>query len=212
MLVGVEPSYPATGFGYIKKDGLVNDEDFVFNVHSFKEKPDFATAESFVRSGKYLWNSGYFIATLNTLRREMTDHAPDMLKRFNELCAFKNYKDVSEYYLKLENGDINYGLIEKVPELLVVPATFDWVDLGSFSDLHHASATDEQGNYVNGGRIELHSVENSFVHNACDKPVAVIGVDNIVVVNTENGILVARKDLSQKIGEVSKKIIEKEKS
>jgi mannose-1-phosphate guanylyltransferase len=87
----------------------------------------------------------------------------------------------------------------------VVPASFDWLDLGSFKDLYGAVDKDDKENHVHGDKVELEEVQNSFVQNYEDKPVAVIGLDNVVVVNTPNGILVARKDLSQKVGDVSKR-------
>jgi mannose-1-phosphate guanylyltransferase/mannose-6-phosphate isomerase len=107
-------------------------------------------------------------------------------------------------YLELENISIDYALIEKVPDLLVLPASFDWLDLGSYSDLTKAMAADNVGNNVHGN-VELEEVSNSYVHNSEDKPIAVIGFDNCVVINTPQGILVTRKDLSQKVGEVSKR-------
>src|SRR5690606_20473356 len=88
--------------------------------------------------------------------------------------------------------------------LLAVPASFDWMDLGSFSDLHRAVSTDKSGNYSGKGHIELIDVENSYIENSEDKPVAVIGLNNVVVVNTKDGVLVTRKDLGQKVGEVAK--------
>lgn len=208
VLVGVEPGYPATGFGYIEKDGLVNDEDFVFYVDSFKEKPDFATAEKYIKSGKYLWNSGYFIGSLDTFLGHMEQYSPEMVSHYEKLKAAKKEEELSKYYLGLETSNIDNALIEKVKDLLVVPATFDWMDLGSYSDLHQATGSDEDGNHVHGENVQLHSVENSFVQNHEEKPVAVIGLDNIVVVNTKDGILVSRKDLSQQVGEISKKINE----
>lgn len=206
VLVGVEPSYPATGFGYIKKSGLLNDEDFVFYVDSFKEKPDHKTAERYLKSGNYLWNSGYFISTLNTFLSMMEKYSPGMLDHYKQMAAAKDQKELYDFYLGLEASNIDNELIEKVEGLLVVPATFDWMDLGSYHDLHQASGSDEQGNYVQGDNIMLSAVDNSYIQNCGDKPVAVIGLDNIVVVNTKDGILVARKDLSQQVGDASKKI------
>lgn len=211
VLVGVEPSYPATGFGYIKKADLLNEEDFVFYVDSFKEKPDHKTAEQYLKAGNYLWNSGYFIGSLDTFTHAMGEYAPEMLGHYKQLKQVsEDDKKLQEYYLSLELSNIDNALIEKVPELLVVPATFDWMDLGSYPDLHQAAGSDEQGNYVQGEKVELSAVENSYIQNCGDKPVAVIGLDNIAVVNTKDGILVARKDLAQEVGEISKRIFDKE--
>ncbi len=117
---------------------------------------------------------------------------------------------LTEYYLKLSLSNIDNALTEKVEDLLVVPATFDWMDLGSYPELHAASDLDEAGNYVEGAHVELDDVENSYIHSYDEKPVAVVGLDNIVVVNTKHGLLIARKDLSQQIGQISKKLISKE--
>ncbi len=205
VLVGVEPNYPATGFGYIKKGSLYDEESYVFNVHSFKEKPEYELAQEYVKSGNYLWNCGYFVGSVDTFKNSMKQCAPDLLKNYNELVgtASDSYKDV---YLGFENNTIDYALIEKVEELLVVPAAFDWMDLGSYGDLHKAVGSDQRGNYQQGENIELEDVENCYVHNDEARPLAVIGLDNVVVVNTKDGMLVARKDLAQKIGAVSKRI------
>lgn len=205
VLVGVEPDYPATGFGYIQKNGLYDENSFIFNVHSFKEKPDYETAREYVASGNYLWNCGYFVGSVNTFLKAMQSSAPNLYKNFEALQNAKNNEAFNEMYLAFENDSIDYALIEKTTDLLVVPATFDWMDLGSYGDLQKAMGSDEQGNHVKGEKVELEGVENSFVQNNEDKPIAVIGLDNIAIVNTEHGILVARKDLAQKVGEVSKR-------
>jgi mannose-1-phosphate guanylyltransferase/mannose-6-phosphate isomerase len=207
VLVGVEPDYPATGFGYIQKDGVLENGALVYNVHSFKEKPDHETAQEYLRSGNYLWNCSYFIASLDTFKKVMQTHAPELFTNYEKLeqAADENYE---ETYLSFEDISIDYALIEKVPDLLVIPASFDWMDLGSFADMYKAVEHDEAGNHM-VGRVESEEVQNSLVQNQEDKPVAVIGLDNVVVVNTPAGILVARKDLSQRVGAVSKRLNQK---
>ena len=204
VLVGVEPDYPATGFGYIEKGELLNKQSLVFNVQSFKEKPDFETARTYLNSGNYLWNCGYFVGSVTTFINKMQTYSPDLLISYQKLVSSKP-KNYEATYLELENTSIDYALMEKVNDLLVVPASFDWMDLGSFNDLHRAAGGDVLGNHIHG-QVEIEEVENSFIHNQEEKPVAVIGLDNVVVVNTASGILVARKDLSQKVGEISKRL------
>lgn len=204
VLVGVEPDHPATGFGYIEKGDLVDEANYVYDVKSFKEKPDFEVAQNYVSSGNYLWNCGYFVGSINTFKEKMEANAPDLLANFNALDAASS-EAYEEAYLALESDAIDYALIEKVPDLLVVPASFDWMDLGSFGDIHKAADTNADGNYISGD-VELEEVSNSYVHNSEDKPVAVIGLDNVAVINTPKGIVVTRKDLAQKVGEVSKRI------
>jgi mannose-1-phosphate guanylyltransferase len=207
VLVGVEPDHPATGLGYIQKADPYSDDSIVFNVHSFKEKPVYDVAKEFVQSGNYLWNCNYFVGSVSTFEQAMKRHAPALLKNYERLLKAKKSDDYKRVYLSFDTDQIDYALMEHADDLLVVPATFDWMDVGSYADLHKAVESDEQGNHTSGKGIELEGVENSFVHNHDGStPVAVIGLDNIVVINTKDGILVARKDLSKAIGEVSKRI------
>lgn len=206
VLVGVEPDYPATGFGYIQKDELFDEESFVYNVHSFKEKPAYEIAREYVKSGNYLWNCSYFVGSIDTFKKNMQKHAPKLAKNYEDLLATKTPEEYKKTYLGFESDTVDYALIEKVDDLLVVPASFDWMDLGSYSDLHKAVVSDENGNHVYGKGVELAGVENSFIQNHEDKPVAVIGLDNVAVINTPQGLLVTRKDLAQQVGEVSKRI------
>lgn len=204
ILVGVEPTYAATGFGYIEKGRALKNNSLVYNVDSFKEKPNFNLAKTYLKSGRYLWNCGYFIGSFNTFKKSMSNYAPDLLKSFELLVSSKE-EDYTKTYLELQKDTIDYALIEKIDDLLVTPAYFDWMDLGSFSDLHKSLDLDESGNNTHGNLVELEEVENSLVQNYENKPLAVIGLDNIVVINTKDGLLVARKDLSQRVGDISKR-------
>jgi len=211
VLIGVEPDHPATGFGYIKK-GSIKGDSLVYEVDSFKEKPEHKVAREYTQSGKYLWNCGYFVGSANTFSEKMKKFAPDMHKSYKALGSAKNPKEYKDAYLDFENEAIDYALIEKVDDLLVVPASFDWIDVGSFNDLHKAVGEDQKGNYVGGdqkGHVELEDVDNCYIENYDDKPVAVIGLDNVVVVNTKDGLLVTRKDLGQQVGVVAKRIAKK---
>ena len=202
VLIGVEPDYPATGFGYIKKGELIDKNSLVYNVERFEEKPNFPIARTYSQSGDYLWNCGYFVGSVATFVQKMKTYAPNLYTNYQRLLSAES-SQYQETYLELASDAIDYALIEKVEDLLVIPASFDWIDLGSFGDLHKAVGGDEQGNYIHG-LIKVDEVENSLLQNFEDKPVAVIGLDNIVVINTPQGILVARKDLAQKVGDVSK--------
>lgn len=210
VLVGVEPDHPATGFGYIQKDSIFDEESLVYDVHSFKEKPEYDVAREYVKSGNYLWNCGYFVGSVNTFTDKMKIYAPSLDANYNKLVAAKDDNEYEKTYLGFENDTIDYALIENVEDLLVVPASFDWMDLGSYNDLHKAVGADKQGNYVSKhGNVELEDVENCYIENHEDKPVAVVGLDNVVVINTKDGIVVARKDLGQKVGVVAKRIAKK---
>ena len=209
VLIGIEPSYPADCFGYIQKDKVFDEGRFVFTVDSFKEKPEYDLALEYFKSGDYLWNAGYFVGSLGTFKRSMQSYAPKLYAQYQKLLDAKSVAARKDVYLSFKNEAIDYALLENADDLLVVPAAFDWMDLGSYGDLHKAVDSDKQGNHTFGSRIEIEGVENSFIQNHEDKPVAVIGLDNVVVINSPNGILVARKDLAQKVGEVSKRISKK---
>jgi mannose-1-phosphate guanylyltransferase len=207
-LIGIEPTFPATGFGYIERDGVIDADSAVYNVESFKEKPDFETAQHYVSTGNYLWNCGYFVGSVDTFLNETKRSSPELQASYDMLAAIADpiSAEYSEAYLALDNQVIDIALIEKAQSLAVVSASFDWMDVGSFKDLHDAVEKDEQGNYSRGNNIHALDVENVYVRNEEDKPIAVIGLDNIVIVNTADGILIARKDVSHRTGEVAKKL------
>lgn len=207
-LIGIEPTFPATGFGYIERDGVIDADSGVYHVESFKEKPDYDTALKYVESGNYLWNCGYFVGSVNTFLDEMQRSAPELERNFEALAALEQPQsnEYNQAYLNLDNQVIDIALIEKAQGLSVVSASFDWMDVGSFKDLHDAVAKDEDGNYLRGENIHPIEVENVYIRNEESKPIAVIGLDNVVVVNTPDGILISRKDVSHRTGEVAKKL------
>lgn len=207
-LIGIEPTFPATGFGYIERDGVIDAEAGVFHVQSFKEKPEFPVAQHYVASGNYFWNCGYFVGSVDIFTKEMAAYTPELQQHFDRLAAQPTFGSDAyhDVYLGFDNQVIDIALIEKTPDLSVVAADFDWVDVGNFKDLHDVIEKDENGVYLHGENIHAIDLENTYVRNEEDKPIAVIGLDNIVVVNTPEGILVARKDVSARVGEVAKKL------
>lgn len=207
-LIGIEPTYAATGFGYIERGEVIDPELGVSIVESFKEKPDFDTAQDYLDSGRYVWNAGYFVGSVNTFLQEISNSAPELESGYSKLSSVSEHgsEEYNSAYLELDNQVIDIALIEKAQGLSVVAASFDWIDVGSFKDLHDTVARDEDGNYQQGDMIHAVDVENTYIRNEGDKPVAVIGLDNVIVVNTPDGILVARKDVSPKVGDIAKKI------
>lgn len=206
-LVGIEPTFPATGFGYIERDQVMSSKH-AYNVLSFKEKPDFDLAKEYVKAGNYLWNCGYFVGSVNTFMDEINKVSPELVASSTQLAAVEQVpsKAYDEAYLALPELVIEYTLVELSSNFAVVPANFDWMDIGSFKDLHEANVSNEKGNFFKGKFIYDDELENTYIQNDEEKPVVVIGLDNIVVINTPNGILVARKDLSQKVKDAVAKI------
>lgn len=207
-LIGIEPTFPSVGFGYIERDGSINELNGVYKVESFKEKPDYETAKKFIESGKYFWNCGYFVGSVNTFQKEIKKSAPTLQKSLEKLekAGEPGSEKYKKAYLDLDNQVIDIALIEKTKDLAMVIARFDWVDVGSFKDLHDTITKDSDDNRYEGENIHTIGVENTYIRNDEDKPIAVIGLNNIVVVNTPDGILVTRKDISARVGEIAKKI------
>jgi mannose-1-phosphate guanylyltransferase/mannose-6-phosphate isomerase len=204
VLVGIEPDYPATGFGYIEKGESLKYKDIVFNVKSFKEKPSLEVAKSYLKAGRYLWNCSYFVGSVNVFKSRMSEYAPNLYSNFDLLKKAKS-KQLNDVYLSLEKDTIDYALIEKVPDLLVVPASFDWIDVGSFSDWFKIVGHDKNGNHIIGESVEVINLKDSFIQNHGKKPLAVIGLENVVIINTDNGVLITHKDLTQHVGDISKR-------
>ena len=203
-LIGLNPTYPATGFGYIKMgeraEGLKGAE--VFEVDGFVEKPDLATAEEYVKSGQYLWNLGLFAGPIRSFVQACKDHHPELYSGFMTLAKnVHNKARLDAAYMNLANEPIDTALIEKVPNLLVVPGAFGWADIGSFSDLHEVLGS-KAGNVVRtgGNETSLMDCDGCLVMNTnTGKPVIGIGLRDIVVIDTPNGTLVCHKRRSQDI-------------
>jgi len=209
-LIGIEPTYAATGFGYLERGEVIDSENNINKVVSFKEKPDEATAKNYIDTGRYLWNCGYFVGTVQIFLDEMNRSAAELKSTYDKLHSIDDFKS-SEYrdaYLSLESSVIDTELIEKAKSLAVVGASFDWMDIGSFKDLHEANDSDTSGNHFRGEMIYDEGLRNVYIRNEEDKPVVVIGLEDVVVVNTPEGILVTHKDKTLKLKDAVTKIQE----
>ena len=207
-LLGVEPHQPDIKFGYIHKGDIFDSEDYIFNIASFKEKPPYETAKTYFESGEYFWNMGYFVAPFKVFEKKIRQYADKTWStQLDRLQSAQSQTERDEIYLEFEKEPIDIALMEKVPDLLVMPGAFDWMDIGSFDDVHRVSAQDLDGNAVKGGNVHIIDSQQVYVRNDdVSKPVAVIGMDNVTVVNTEHGILVMRTDQSQKVKDIANKL------
>ena len=204
-LIGIEPDYPATGFGYIKRGKQLNG---AFEVDEFREKPNEETAEEYVESGEYLWNLGLFAAPVSVFVQSFKDNAPDLAEAYDALLAsVDDESELENIYSQLKSQPIDTALIEKDPNVLVVPGDFDWMDIGSYKDLHDVLPdADDLANTILGDKDKVHfdETKNTIVvtHN---KPVAIIGLEDIVVVDTEEGLLVCHRDMAQAVKKAANK-------
>lgn len=207
VFMGVKPTYASTGFGYIEKGKpLGNKADKTYELKQFVEKPNSATAKAYLKSGNYLWNTGYLMGTMATFENGLRYHAPRLWNDYQTLLATRLPISRRWLYMDFVSEPIDTALSEHIPDGIVIQGEFDWADVGSFHDLHGVSKHGDGGNFIKGKNIELEAVTDSYVRNETELPVAVIGVDNVAVITTENGILVTNKAQAQKVGDISKRL------
>ncbi len=199
--VGLKPSYPATGFGYIEK-GKVLSFEHSFEVKRFVEKPDLESAKIYTESGQYLWNGGMFFFTPDTILKEYEHFLPDittLLKEFSDKIPqlFHQPEIFRELYHRMPSISIDYGIMEKTKLSIVVEADIGWSDVGSWTAIPEIFPLDEKGNYIKG-KVLLKECENCIVH-ANEHLIAAIGLKDMVIAEHQGAIIVLPKDRSQEI-------------
>ncbi len=204
---GVVPTSPETGYGYIEAPGAALGSGAV-RVRSFVEKPDLATAKEYLSAGDYFWNSGMFLLNARAYLDELGRHGPLMLEKAS-LAFERGTEDLDFFrpgpeFLDCPSDSIDYAVMEKTDRAMVVPAGFDWSDVGSWSAIWEASERDADGNHLEGDVIGV-DTKNSYV-SARDRLVGTIGVSDLVVVETSDAVLVADKDRVQDVRAVVKQL------
>ena len=202
VTVGLRPPYASTAFGYIQVGPPLDggQAPAVHRVVRFVEKPDLKTAEGFLASGSYLWNLGLFSWPVDVLFSEMAQHAPGLsagLEGVRRARQSGRLEDADAAYSRLPTEAIDYAVLERTKNLLVVGATFEWHDLGSLADLHDILQQDEAGNFVEGDSVLIDSW-NCMIHSP-NKLVASVGLEDMVVIETEDAILICPKARSQDV-------------
>lgn len=205
MTLGIRPTRPDTGYGYIQFE----EEDVQTPFHkvkSFTEKPSLEIAEYFLNSGEYLWNSGIFISSVNHLIKEFQCYLPDIHDIFfnikNYLLTDEETEEVNDAYLKCQNISIDYGIMERTEQVFVYPASFGWSDLGTWASLYEHIPLDEHQNAKQGDVIVFNSHQNMISNKTKDKIVVIEGLDNYIVVDTHDVLMICRKNQEQFIKEV----------
>lgn len=201
---GLIPSHAETGFGYIEKGPSLNDT--CLRVARFVEKPDAATAQMYVDSGRHLWNGGMFCMRADAVLRGLREHAPAVLSAV-ENCLEHSYsrEGHDEQHLELDSASfalvpdisIDYALMERSSNVAVVPCQLGWSDIGSWQAIRDLSPTDAQGNQCNGETV-LRDVTHCYI-NAPQRLVAAIGLDNLIVIDTPDALLIADGKRSQEV-------------
>lgn len=194
---GIKPDYPETGYGYINTAEKAGDG---FKVKEFVEKPDCETAKKYLHEGTYFWNSGIFMFKASTLLSETVKHAPDIAKVSEEFDFTKSNEIPFINFDKMPSISIDYAIMEKSDKIALVKLESDWNDLGSWQSIYDVSNKDEQGNVFVGHVLDKDS-KNSFIY-ASSKLVATIGLEDTVIVETEDAILACKKDRTQDVKQI----------
>jgi len=208
LTIGIQPSRPETGYGYIQfSDEETNNpyrEQGVYRVKTFAEKPNQETAERFLESGDFLWNSGMFVWKVKTILKEIELHLPDLhaeLRSLQPTIGTPRYESALEHsYGVLRGISVDYGVMEKAGNVFVVKGDFGWNDVGSWDEVVRLTDADESGNTARG-KVILRDSKNNYI-DAGTKIVATIGVDNVIVVVTDDAVLVCGKSKSQDVKEI----------
>jgi len=193
VTLGITPNRPDTGYGYIQFSAAEDSEQpEVKRVKNFTEKPDHATAQRFLESGDYLWNSGIFIWSIASITKAFSTHLPAMAQLFE-------HGDIPKVYAKCESISIDYGILEKADNVFVVAGDFGWSDLGTWGSLYTQLPKDTNGNTGTGKLVRVYDGVDNMVHIQDDRLVVLQGLDDFIVVSTDDALLVCRKKDEQQI-------------
>ncbi len=211
MTLGIKPSRPDTGYGYIQyrcgnsknKDNNLFKNKNIKKVKTFTEKPHYDLAVSFLESGDFLWNSGIFIWSLKSIKKALELHLPDISNLFisadKDINTENESQAIEAIYAECRSISIDYGVMEKASNVYVFISDFDWCDLGTWGSLHEHRNRDENNNAVHGKNVMLYDTKDSIVHMPTNKLAVIQGLENYIVVESEHILLICKKNDEQKI-------------
>jgi mannose-1-phosphate guanylyltransferase len=201
MTLGIKPTFPNTGFGYIEYNK--SDNNPIKTVNQFREKPDYETAKSFLASGNFLWNGGIFIWSVKSIIEAFEKFQPEMtglfLKGFEDYNTHSEAAFINENYANAENVSIDYAVLEKAKNVYVLPTTFDWNDLGTWGSLHEKLDKDENNNAVVNAKVVLKNSSSNIISTSKDKLVIIDGLEDFIIVDKDNVLLIYPKSKEQEI-------------
>lgn len=208
MTLGITPTFPNTGYGYIEYDKSATTE--IKSVNQFREKPDYETAKSFISQGNFLWNAGIFMWSAKTVVAAFKNNQPKLYELFEKGYSVYNteFEDdfIKENYEKAENISVDYALMEKSENVYVIPATFDWNDLGTWGSLYDKLDKDENSNAVVNAKTLLEDANGNMIRSKKDKVVVVDGLKDYIIVDKDEVLLIFPKVKEQEIKKVLQKV------
>ncbi|MDD7250605.1 MAG: mannose-1-phosphate guanylyltransferase [Prevotellaceae bacterium] len=205
VTLGIQPDYPATGYGYIEADlscaSPTNNN--IYRVDSFREKPELEVALRYIRQSNYYWNAGIFIWNVNTIVNAFRVYQPEMAAFFDEIKPVlgtpREQEVINARYAECQNISVDYAIMERADEIYVYPVDMGWSDLGSWSSLHSRLPQDQHGNATVGANIRLFDSNNCIVHTSGLKQVVVQGLDGYIVAERDGVLLVCKISEEQRI-------------
>lgn len=213
MTLGILPTFPNTGYGYIEFDKL--DTRPIKKVVQFREKPDYLTAKKFIQARNFLWNSGIFIWSVEAIIEAFQKYQPEMYRLFESGAHVYNTSEekafIAENYSKAENISIDYAVMEKADNVHVLPATFDWNDLGTWGSLYDKLPKDNYENAMVNGQLFVENASNNVIRTNPNKMVVIGDLDDYIIVDKDDVLLIYPKKKEQEIKQIVAKI-QKEKS
>jgi mannose-1-phosphate guanylyltransferase len=205
VTLGIQPSRPETGYGYIQVNEKMefNLFDNLYKVKTFTEKPDRAMAQVFLDTGEFYWNSGIFVWSASAIQRAFEKYLPDVNALFESGRKLLNTADecffINKTYSECPNISIDYGIMEKADNVYVLTADFGWSDLGTWGSLYENHPHDQKGNAVSGSKIFLYDTEGCIVNLPPDKIAVIQGLEDYIVVESQKILLICKKDDEQQI-------------
>lgn len=205
MTLGIKPTFPNTGYGYIEYEP--EDTDAIKKVFHFREKPDYETAKTFLQSGNFLWNAGIFIWSTNSIMAAFKKFQPQMYSLFEKgYDSFNSVGEklwIDEYYPLADNISIDYAVMENAENVFVVPAAFDWNDLGTWGSLHDKLNKDANNNTVVNARLFIENSSNNIIRTDKDKVVIIDGLNDYIIVDKDKILLIYPKEKEQEIKKIT---------
>lgn len=211
MTLGIKPTFPNTGFGYIEFDK--SNASSIKSVSQFREKPDYDTAKEFIAKGNFLWNAGIFIWSANSVISAFKNNRPELYQLFEQGIDVYNTEFegdfISENYGKAENISVDYAIMEKSNNVYVLPATFDWNDLGTWGSLYDKLDKDLDKNAVVNAKSLTKNASGNLIRANKDKIVIIDGLNDYIIVDKDEVLLIFPKEKEQNIKKVLQKVKDK---
>lgn len=203
VTIGIKPTYPSVGYGYIQMNSQVEaiQETPVYKVKTFAEKPDSVTAQRFIESGDFLWNSGMFVWKAQTILDEIEESLPELYDGLMEIQKYlptkKRDEVIQKVFCQIKSISIDYGVMEHSQNVYVLKGDFDWNDVGSWEEVYKISEKDEHGNVLIGNHFTRDT--RGCLIDAPKRFIATLGVENLVIIETDDALLIAQRDMAQQV-------------